>query len=58
VHHVVNWYGLLIDIASNLHHMVLNSRMMVNEELEMEGIDSDWFGVLSQVLIEVTEEKH
>lgn len=58
MHHVVNWYGLLIDIASNLHHMVLNSRMMVNEELEMEGIDSDWFGVLSQVLIEVTEEKH
>lgn len=31
---------------------------MVNEELELEGIDSDVFGVLSQVLIEVTEEKH
>ena len=30
--------------------------MMVNEELELEGVDSDWFGVLSQVLIEVTEE--
>ena len=30
---------------------------MVNEELELERIDSDWFGVLSQVLIEVTEEK-
>jgi hypothetical protein len=58
VHHVASWYGLLNDIASNLHHIVLNSRIMVNGELELEGIDSDLFGVLSQVLIEVTEEKY
>jgi hypothetical protein len=32
--------------------------MMVNEELELERMDSDWFGVLFQVLIEVTEEKN
>jgi hypothetical protein len=31
--------------------------MMVNEELELEGIDSEWFGVLFQVLIEVSEHK-
>ena len=30
----------------------------MNEELELEGTGNDWFGLLSQVLIEVTEEKH
>jgi hypothetical protein len=58
VHPVVNWYGLLNDIASNSDHIVPNGRMMVNEELQRMWWEEVVTDLAFQLWIEVTEESH